>query len=67
MTITSSPQHPAAWRGHRPLVRPTESVVLVLALLALLLGALVAALLTGHRIDLESVPYLQLFRSVAGG
>jgi hypothetical protein len=63
-SATNSP--PAAWRGHRPLARGLTSALLVLALAIVLLGSAIGALLTGHHIDLASVPYLQLFQHATG-
>jgi hypothetical protein len=67
MTIITSHNAPAAWRGRRRVAHTAESALLLVLLLLLLLGAFFAALITGRAVDLTSVPWLQLYGGVAGG
>jgi hypothetical protein len=57
---------PAAWRGGRTFGRGALSTLIVLVLLIVLFGAVFAAVLSGHRIELASTPYLEMLRDAFG-
>ena len=63
---SSSHTSPAGWTGLRTLSRGAIGLLLALIVLVVLLGAIVAALLSGHPMQYASVPYLDYLWTLRG-